>query len=113
MKITSLDVIHKFDFGGVRVGLNDDMEVRAAYREIKQFVLNRNPEARIKEILVEEMAGKGEEVILEVSNDPQFWSHPDVRFGRHLCGSSGGCDFPPGSCDRAFRPAHDNRHPHL
>lgn len=55
------------------------MEVRAAYQEIRQSALNRNPEARIKGILVEEMAGKCEEVILGVSNDPQFG--PILMFG--------------------------------
>ncbi len=79
MKITSPDVIHKFDFGGVRVGIENDAEVRAAFREIKESVLNRDPEARIKGILVEEMAGKGQEVILGVSNDPQFG--PILMFG--------------------------------
>lgn len=79
MKITSPDVIHKFDFGGVRVGLENETEVRAAFQEIRQSVLNRNPEARIEGILVEEMAGKGEEVILGVSNDPQFG--PILMFG--------------------------------
>lgn len=79
MKITSPDVIHKFDFGGVRVGLENEADVRAAFQEIRQSVLNRNPEARIEGILVEEMAGKGEEVILGVSNDPQFG--PILMFG--------------------------------
>ncbi len=79
MKITSPDVIHKFDFGGVRVGLKSEVEVRAAFQEIRQSVLNRNPETRIKGILVEEMAGKGQEVILGVSNDPQFG--PILMFG--------------------------------
>ncbi len=79
MKVTSPDVIHKFDFGGVRVGLKSGVEVRAAFQEIRQSVLNRNPETRIKGILVEEMAGKGQEVILGVSNDPQFG--PILMFG--------------------------------
>jgi acetate---CoA ligase (ADP-forming) len=79
MKITSPDVIHKFDFGGVRVGLEDEVDVRAAFQEIRQSVLSRNPKARIEGILVEEMAAKGEEVILGVSNDPQFG--PILMFG--------------------------------
>ncbi|MFC2157850.1 acetate--CoA ligase family protein [Acidobacteriota bacterium] len=79
MKIASPDVVHKFDFGGVKLNIQNQSEVKKAYDEIMKNVLAKNPDARIKGILVEEMAKEGKEIILGVNHDPQFG--PILMFG--------------------------------
>lgn len=79
LKISSQDVIHKFDFGGVKLGLKNVSEVRRAYTEILKSVRSRKPDARITGILVEPMAPSGKEVILGMNRDPQFG--PILMFG--------------------------------
>ncbi|MBU4331377.1 MAG: acetate--CoA ligase family protein [Acidobacteria bacterium] len=79
MKIASPDVIHKFDFGGVRLNIQNAAEAEVTFRDITDSVLGRIPGADIKGILVEEMVGKGQEVILGVNRDPQFG--PLLMFG--------------------------------
>jgi len=79
LKIASPDILHKFDFGGVKINLRNGREVRNAYREICHNVLSRKPDTQIKGILVEEMAPPGKEVILGMNRDPQFG--PILMFG--------------------------------
>lgn len=79
LKIASQDVIHKFDFGGVKLDLKNVSEVRRAYTEILKNVRSRKPDARITGILVEPMAPSGKEVILGMNRDPQFG--PILMFG--------------------------------
>ena len=79
MKIASPDVIHKFDFGGVFLNIRTPAEVKKAYNTIRKNVLEKNPKARIKGILVEEMAKDGKEIILGVNHDLQFG--PILMFG--------------------------------
>lgn len=79
LKIASPDILHKFDFGGVKLNLKTKREVRQAYREILKNVLSRKSKARILGVLVEEMATKGKEVILGMNRDPQFG--PILMFG--------------------------------
>jgi len=79
LKIVSPDILHKFDFGGVRLNLKNKPEVRKAYHEILDNIQARKPEAKIKGILVEEMASAGKEVILGMNRDPQFG--PILMFG--------------------------------
>ncbi len=79
LKIASQDVIHKFDFGGVKLDLKNLTEVRRAYSEILKNVKARKPDARISGVLVEPMAPPGKEVILGTNRDPQFG--PILMFG--------------------------------
>ncbi|NIM91791.1 MAG: CoA-binding protein [Candidatus Aminicenantes bacterium] len=79
MKIVSPDILHKFDYGGVKLNLKNQSEVRQAYREILRNVRAREPKARITGILVETMARAGKEVILGMNRDPQFG--PILMFG--------------------------------
>ena len=81
-KIESADILHKSDIGGVKLNLNNAMELREAYREVLKNAAERAPEAKINGVLVQPMLPKGVEVILGVNVDPQFW--PMV-----LCGLSG------------------------
>lgn len=79
MKIASPDVVHKFDYGGVKLDLKDKNEARLAYREICDSMLRLKPDARIAGMIVEEMVPAGKEVILGVNRDPQFG--PILMFG--------------------------------
>ena len=79
MKIVSKDIIHKVDAGGVRLGIADANQARQAFDEIVANGLRFNPEARIDGVLMQEMAGKGVEVIIGCARDPKFG--PIVMFG--------------------------------
>ncbi len=79
MKIVSPDILHKFDYGGVKLNLKNQSEVRQAYREILRNVRAKKPKARLTGILVETMAPEGKEVILGMSRDSQFG--PILMFG--------------------------------
>jgi 4-hydroxybutyryl-CoA synthetase (ADP-forming) len=72
MKIVSPDIIHKSDAGGVKVGLKNDNEIRAAFNEIMNNAKNFKPDAQIKGILVQELITSAKEVILGAKQDPLF-----------------------------------------
>jgi succinyl-CoA synthetase beta subunit len=70
LKVMSPDILHKSDAGGVRVGLQDAGEVEAALRAMRaQPAIAR---ARLDGFLVEEMAPKGQELVVGGVRDPQF-----------------------------------------
>jgi acetyltransferase len=79
LKVASPDVLHKFDFGGVKLNLKNKTEVRKGFQEIQKNVLARKPDARIRGMIVEEMASVGKEIILGMNRDPQFG--PILMFG--------------------------------
>ncbi len=79
LKVVSPDIFHKSDVGGVKLNLDDDGEVRQAYREIMQAAKSAHPRARIDGALVAEMAASGVETFVGVANRPPFG--PVVAFG--------------------------------
>jgi acetyl coenzyme A synthetase (ADP forming)-like protein len=79
LKIASPDILHKFDFGGVKLNLKNKDDVRKAYQEILKNILSKKPGAKIRGVLVEEMASQGKEIILGMNRDPQFG--PILMFG--------------------------------
>ena len=79
MKIVSRDIIHKVDAGGVRLNIADATQARQAFDEIVANGLRFNPEAGIDGVLMQEMAGKGVEVIIGCARDSKFG--PIVMFG--------------------------------
>lgn len=72
MKISSPDILHKSDIGGVKVGMSNATEVRDAFELIEYRARKYSPDARIWGILVQEMVRKGRELLVGVSRDPQF-----------------------------------------
>nr|MBA3283631.1 acetate--CoA ligase family protein [Nitrosopumilus sp.] len=72
MKISSKDVIHKSDAGGVKVGLKNDDEVRNAFNLILHSVKTHYPDATINGILVQEMITNSRETILGAKQDKLF-----------------------------------------
>lgn len=79
MKVMSADVVHKFDAGGVLLNIRGPEEAKVAYEKIHANVAKAVPGAKIDGILIEEMAGKGVEVILGASRDARFG--PLMMFG--------------------------------
>ena len=69
VKISSRDVPHKTEAGGVRVGVRDDTDFARAAREIQTSVLNYAPEARLDGLLVQQMETRLLELILGYRND--------------------------------------------
>lgn len=79
MKISSPDILHKSDVGGVKIGLGSPTEVEDAFDLMMLRVKKKMPEADLRGVLVEEMITTGKEVILGMKKDPQFG--PMLMFG--------------------------------
>lgn len=80
LKITSPDILHKTDVGGVKVGLENSEEVFDAYELMVYRAQRYLPEARIWGCLVQEMMPSGGlEVLVGMNRDPQFG--PLMTFG--------------------------------
>ena len=72
MKISSPDILHKSDIGGVIVGVKNEQEVRGCFSDIMQKARRHMPEADLKGIMVQQMITGGRELVLGVSHEPQF-----------------------------------------
>ena len=79
MKIVSPDIVHKSDVGGVKVGLNGPSQVRDAFELMMMRIREREPEARLQGVLLQEMVTEGWEIIVGMTRDPQFG--PMLMFG--------------------------------
>jgi len=79
MKIASPDVVHKSDMGGVKLNLATPGQVRDAFDLMMMRIPRRVPGAQIDGAYVERMAGRGTEVIIGMTRDPQFG--PMLMFG--------------------------------
>ncbi len=79
MKVSSPDVVHKSDLGGVKLNLGNREAVRDAYDLMMLRMSQRVPDARIDGLYVEKMGYRGREVILGMTRDPQFG--PMLMFG--------------------------------
>jgi acetyltransferase len=79
LKISSPDILHKSDVGGVQLNLNSAEAVKKAYDALLSAVKRSNPEAQVDGVLVSKMASPGLEVIVGMNRDPQFG--PVILFG--------------------------------
>jgi acetyl coenzyme A synthetase (ADP forming)-like protein len=79
LKISSPDIIHKSDFGGVRINLANAEQVRDAFDLMMVRIQRRAPDAHLRGAYVEKMGQRGREVILGMTRDPQFG--PMLMFG--------------------------------
>ncbi len=79
LKISSPDILHKSDVGGVKLNLGSAEAVEKAFDNLLSAVKSNNPEARIDGVLVSKMASPGLEVIVGMNRDPQFG--PVILFG--------------------------------
>jgi acetate---CoA ligase (ADP-forming) len=72
LKISSPQILHKSDAGGVVLGLKTKEAVENAFTEIMKNAYAYNPDAQIDGVLIQQMARPGQEVILGVSKQPEF-----------------------------------------
>ena len=80
LKISSPDIVHKVDAGGVELNLKNGQEVRNAFRKIMHSVrLTQNESKNITGINIQEFIEGGKETILGMKRDPQFG--PLLMFG--------------------------------
>ncbi len=71
MKISSPDIPHKSDVGGVVLNVKREF-VRTTYDELISRAKKAVPDANIEGVLVQQMAPQGQEVIVGLKKDPQF-----------------------------------------
>jgi acetate---CoA ligase (ADP-forming) subunit beta len=79
LKISSVDITHKSDAGGVKVNLKDKTAVEKAYDDIMASCTAKYPSADIEGVAVQGMAKLGTEVIIGMTKDPSFG--PVLMFG--------------------------------
>jgi acetate---CoA ligase (ADP-forming) len=79
LKVETPDILHKTEAGVVRLDLRDAAQVRAAYAEIMASAKVYAPQAAITGVSVQEMVGRGVEIIIGVSYDQQLG--PVLLFG--------------------------------
>ena len=79
MKISSPDIVHKFDAGAVRLKIKTKEEAQKAFEEIIENVKKFDPSAKIDGVIIERMAKRGVEIILGGVRDPKFG--PICMFG--------------------------------
>ena len=72
MKISSPQILHKSDVGGVRVNIKTEEEARNAFVQIIRNVKLYNSNAEINGILVQEMVTGGKETIIGSKQEPGF-----------------------------------------
>ena len=79
LKVSSVDITHKSDAGGVKVNLKTKAEVENAFDAIMRSCKAAVPTARIEGVSVQRMERPGIEVIMGMIKDPSFG--PVVMFG--------------------------------
>jgi len=80
LKVFSETITHKTDVGGVKLNLQDEASVRAAYRAIRSSVTEKAGPDKFSGVTVQRMVRlDGYELILGSSIDPQFG--PVILFG--------------------------------
>jgi len=80
LKVFSETITHKTDVGGVKLNLQDEVAVRAAYRAIQSSVAEKVGPGQFSGVTVQPMVKlDGYELILGSSVDPQFG--PVILFG--------------------------------
>lgn len=79
LKISSVDITHKSDSGGVKVNLANKEAVEQAYDAIMTSCRAYAPEANIEGVAVQGMAKVGTEIIMGMIKDASFG--PVVMFG--------------------------------
>ena len=79
LKVSSVDITHKSDAGGVKVGLQDRAAVERAFDDIMDSCRAFSSNADIEGVAVQGMAKPGTEIIMGMIKDASFG--PVVMFG--------------------------------
>ena len=72
IKVASPDIAHKSDIGGVLLNLRGDEAVRAGFEQVMAAAKQRCPDARLDGAIVAPMRGRGVELFVGFSRDPQW-----------------------------------------
>ena len=72
IKVASPDIAHKSDIGGVLLNLQGDEAVRAGFKQVMDAARERCPTARLDGAIVAPMRGRGIELFVGFSRDPQW-----------------------------------------
>ena len=72
MKVSSPQITHKSDVGGILLNLHNPDEVRAGYKTIVENTRKNLPGAQISGVLLQAMLVSGQEVIIGAIQDKQF-----------------------------------------
>jgi acetyltransferase len=75
MKVVSPEILHKSDYGGVIVGIEDERAARSAFDTIQQAAQGKD----FRGVIIYPLVRDAQEVLLGLSRDPQFG--PVVAFG--------------------------------
>lgn len=78
MKVSSEDIIHKSDVGGVVTGIRSESELEEQYEVMQQIISQKLPNAKIEGIIIEKMES-GVELLIGSTLDPMFG--PILAFG--------------------------------
>lgn len=81
LKVSSVDIAHKTEVGGVCLNLKDSDAVGAAFSSIVTSVRSRMPQAAVEGVLVSPMRGEGIEILVGVTRDPQWGAVLTVGLG--------------------------------
>ena len=79
LKLTSRQIVHKTEFGGVQLNLQDETAVRAAFAAIHGRLADANRLEAFDGVLVQPMIGGGVELMVGITQDPSFG--PLIAFG--------------------------------
>jgi acyl-CoA synthetase (NDP forming) len=79
LKLASRQIVHKTEFGGVQLNLQDELAVRQAFATIRERLVEANRLEDFDGVLVQPMIGGGVELMVGVTQDPSFG--PLIGFG--------------------------------
>ena len=71
LKIISPDWLHKSDWGGVRLNIAGEAELKKSFRDLTDLFQARTPAGHLTGILVQKQVA-GVELLLGIKRDPQF-----------------------------------------
>lgn len=71
-KVSSPDIVHKTDVGGIKVNLNDARSVRESFADIEQNIRKNAPDARWNGVLIQQFLPVGDEFIVGGVRDASF-----------------------------------------
>lgn len=75
LKITSPDILHKIDVGGVKINLKDDNDLKKAFEEITESIKSKKPNAKIQGFLIQKyFTANGIEIIAGANGIKGFGS---------------------------------------
>ncbi len=79
MKVNTPKILHKTEFGAVRVDLRDSVEISAAWRQMEQKVRSEIQSADDFSVVIQPMIRGGVETVIGMTTDPAFG--PLIMFG--------------------------------